>query len=506
MRRAVVLAGTVLLLVGPTVLAFFAGGYFDGPRVVAAGIAWALVLVLALAGPLPLPTSRAGRVALAGLAGLAAWSAISYAWAPLVSPVIDSVQRLLLYLAAMLIAVALLRDRRAVRATEPLLALGAFAAIGYGLIGRLLPGIVDLIPARSFVAGGRLEQPITYWNAEGLLAAMGFVLCARLAGDESRPAALRTAAAAACPVLGMGVYLSYSRAALAAAAFGIVVLLALAPTWPQLRAAGVGVLTSAAAAASAAGFPGVASLSGTIGQRESDGAIMLGILAVIVVGAALLAAQAVRAEGRGTARIGVLPEAGRLRALAWVAAVFCVVGLVAGSISEKDHGRQTPRAAPSRLTSLTSLRYEYWRVGFRGFREEPVRGLGAGGFRAFWRVHRPVDAGANEVHSLPLEIAAELGLVGLVFLGLLFGGVVAAGRQALARGAPLAPGACAVCIVWLMHAAIDWDWQVPAVTLPAIVLAGGLLAASERVPPRPAPRRPAVERDRPRRPLTVTTG
>src|SRR5215213_10161951 len=110
MRRAVVLAGTVLLLVGPTVLAFYAGGYFDGPRVVAAGIAWALVLVLALAGPLPLPAGRAGRVALAGLAGLAAWSAISYAWAPLISPVIDSVQRLLLYLAAMLIAVALLRD------------------------------------------------------------------------------------------------------------------------------------------------------------------------------------------------------------------------------------------------------------------------------------------------------------------------------------------------------------------------------------------------------------
>jgi hypothetical protein len=38
----------------------------------------------------------------------------------------------------------------------------------------------------------------------------------------------------------------------------------------------------------------------------------------------------------------------------------------------------------------------------------------------------------------------------------------------------------AVCVAWFLHAAIDWDWQLPAVTLPAVILAGGLLAASER--------------------------
>jgi hypothetical protein len=55
-----------------------------------------------------------------------------------------------------------------------------------------------------------------------------------------------------------------------------------------------------------------------------------------------------------------------------------------------------------------------------------------------------------------------------------------AGLQALRQGAPLAPGAAAVCVAWLLHATIDWDWQLPAVTLPAVVLAGGLLAASEK--------------------------
>jgi len=36
--------------------------------------------------------------------------------------------------------------------------------------------------------------------------------------------------------------------------------------------------------------------------------------------------------------------------------------------------------------------------------------------------------------------------------------------------------------VWFLHASIDWDWQLPAVTLPAIVLAGALLALSESPP------------------------
>jgi hypothetical protein len=505
MRRALVLLGTGLLLVGPSVLAFFAGGYFDAPRLVAAATAWALVLLLALAGPLPLPRSRPGLAAVTGLAGLLIWSAVSYEWAPLISPVIDSVQRLLLYLGTLLIAIALLRDNRAVRATEPLLALGSVAAIGYGIAGRLLPGLIDLDTPRSFGAGGRLEQPITYWNAEGLLAAMGFVLCARLAGDESRSSFLRMGAAAACPLLGMGVYLSYSRGALAAAGFGVIVLLALAPTWSQLRAAGIAVLTGAAAAASAAVFPGVASLSGTLGQRESDGAILLAILVLITVGAALLGGRAARAEQLGTARSGALPDPRVVRTLAWVATVACVIGLVAGGISEKGPG-ESPRAAPSRLATLTSLRYEYWRVAFQGFGEQPVRGLGAGGFRAYWREHRPVNAGTNETHSLFLGVAVELGIVGLVLLGLLLGGIAAAGRRALARRAAIAPGACAVCIVWLMHAAIDWDWQIPAVTLPTVVLAGGLLAVAEREHPRAPVARPQVELEHAPRPFTVTAG
>jgi hypothetical protein len=483
MPRLAVLVSTATLLAGPTLLAFYAGGYFDGPRATAAAIAWALVLLLALAGPVPLPSSRSGRVALAALAALAAWSAVSIAWAPLVGPALDSVQRILLYTAVMLAAVAVLRDPRAVRAVEPVLALGALVAIGYGLAGRLLPGVIDLLSDQSYGAGGRLEQPITYWNAEGLLAGVGLLLSVRIAGDRSRPAAMRAVAVAACAPLGAAVYLSYSRGALAVTAVGLVVLLAVAPTWPQLRAAATGVLAGAVAAACSSAFPGVASLTGSSSEQQRDGAIMLTLLVAIMLIAALLAGWAGRAERSGKARLGWLPYARRLPAVAVAAAALCAAGLVAGGLGENNGQREPAASTASRFTTVGSVRHEYWRVGLLAFSRHPVQGLGAGGFRVFWRMERRVPHAVTEVHSLPLEMAVELGLPGLLIFFAFIGGVGAAGRRALRQGAPLAPAAAAVCTAWLLHATIDWDWQLPAVTLPVLILAAGLLAASEeRVP------------------------
>ena len=52
MRRALLAPAAAVLLLGPTALAFFAGGFFEGPRLTAAVVAWALVLVVACGGSL----------------------------------------------------------------------------------------------------------------------------------------------------------------------------------------------------------------------------------------------------------------------------------------------------------------------------------------------------------------------------------------------------------------------------------------------------------------------
>jgi hypothetical protein len=479
MRRAVLLTAAGVLLAGPTALAFFSGGYFDRPRLIATLVAWALVLVVALVSPSPLPRSWPGWTAMAGLALLAAWTAISLSWAPLSQPATQSLVRLLLYLGALIAAAALLRLRPVTAAVEPALALGSVVVIGYGLSGRLLPGLIHL--TESATAFGRLEQPITYWNAEGALAAIGFVLCARLAGSDDRPIAMRALAAASAAPLGLGIYLSFSRGAIAAAVVGLIVLLAAVPSRAQLRAIAIAVAAAVVSAACSAALPAVTSLDGSSGRRETEGLIMLAILLVVMVVAAIVQTRLVRAERAGTLSVAGFSGARLFPALAIAAVALGLTGLVIGGLAERGDGADTlsQRHGASRLTSFESRRYDYWRVGVDAFAREPLRGIGAGGFRVEWLRERPVAETALEVHSLPLELAIELGIPGLLGLVLLAGGVGAAGRRAWRRNPGAAAGACAGVTVWALHATIDWDWQLPAVTLPAIVLAGALIAASE---------------------------
>ena len=82
MRRAVLIVAGACLLAAPTVLAFYSGGYFAQPRLIAGIVIWALVLCVTAVGPAPLPSTTPGRLALAGLVALTAWSALSILWAP----------------------------------------------------------------------------------------------------------------------------------------------------------------------------------------------------------------------------------------------------------------------------------------------------------------------------------------------------------------------------------------------------------------------------------------
>ena len=101
---------------------------------------------------------------------------------------------------------------------------------------------------------------MTYWNATGALAAIGLVPCARLAGDVTRPHALRIAAAAAAAPLGMGAYLSFSRGAIACLLAGLAALVAFDRSRAQLRAAAIALGAGALAGAAAAPFGAVRAL------------------------------------------------------------------------------------------------------------------------------------------------------------------------------------------------------------------------------------------------------
>jgi hypothetical protein len=470
-RRVALTGAVVVLLAGPTVLAFLSGGYFDSPRVWAGLIAWLLVVVAVLCGQPVLPRTTGARLAFGGLLALAAWTLLSTIWAPIAGSAWHAGQRVFLYVGVLLAAAALLRERGPQPAVEPALAAGTLIVIGYGLSERLLPGVLHF--ARSVSAQGRLEQPLTYWNAMGELAALGLVLCARLAGDAARAAWLRAAAAAAAAPLGMGLYVSFSRGALFACAAGLLALIVIAPRREQLRAIVVAICAGALGSAAAAPFHGVTALRGGLSTRESQGAIALGLLIVIVVGAAIV-----------QWRLAERPEADAQlhlpRRAQWIALGLICAGLaVAIVVGAKERSARPLSAGATRLVTLQSNRYAYWRVAVRAFRDEPLRGVGAGAWAVYWLRYRTFDEFAQDAHSLPLQTAAELGIVGLALLAAFIVGVGWAAVDAHRVAPAVAAGPAAGVVVYLAHAPLDWDWQMPAVTLVALVLAGQLLALAE---------------------------
>ncbi|MFL5846835.1 MAG: O-antigen ligase family protein [Solirubrobacteraceae bacterium] len=482
MSAALRMAVRAAALAGPVALAFASGGFYDRPRLIALIAVAGLLGVWALVGDGPLPRDRRALLALGALAGYCAWVALSADWAPLAEVAHADLERALLYLGALTLGATLWRgSRRAARAVEPAVAAGVLAVMGYGLAGRLLPGIVELAPGR--LAGSRLFQPLTYWNGQGELAAIGLILCARLAGDRTRPGVLRAMAAAAAVPIGVALYLTFSRGALVTLAGGLVVLLALAPSWSQLRGMAIALEAAGAGIVTCAALPGVNDLAGDLRDREADGAIALAVLLVLMLLAAAGAAWARRAEDEERTRLGRLPLPARAP---WIAGAIAIA-LIAVPIASSggDHPGQNPAFSQTtgRLTSTGSNRYQYWKVALKAAADHPLKGVGTGGFGPEWMRERTIGEVVRDAHSLYLETLAELGIIGLLLLAVLIGSIFACARAAYREDPALAAGPIAALTAFALHTGIDWDWELPALTLVALSLAGLLLS---RVPGRSA--------------------
>ena len=164
--------------------------------------------------------------------------------------------------------------------------------------------------------------------------------------------------------------------------------------------------------------------------------------------------------------------------------------------------RTTSVDDPSRLLSADSEnRWVWWEEAAGAFADRPLQGWGAGSFAAVHLLYRRNTLSVQQPHSLALQFLAETGVVGAA-LGLgAFAVLLAAGVRAVRRsGTPStrmpAAALLAAAGAYALHSLYDWDWDIPAVTIPAL-LALGVLAGSlavERMAGRLAPRRNAVAR------------
>ena len=191
------------------------------------------------------------------------------------------------------------------------------------------------------------------------------------------------------------------------------------------------------------------------------------LLAAIAAGAALL-------QARGDER----PAPLRLRAAPVVAVVVALALLPYAAVVLAERGGPSRDAAfgatNARLSDVGTHRLSYWRVAVDVAADHPIAGAGPGAFAVEWLRRRTIDERVRNAHSLELQTLADLGLVGLALLAAALRGGAAA-RRALRADRALAAGPAAAALTWALHAGLDWDWEMPAVTLVAVALAGLLL-------------------------------
>ncbi len=132
-------------------------------------------------------------------------------------------------------------------------------------------------------------------------------------------------------------------------------------------------------------------------------------------------------------------------------------------------------------------RLTQWEVAADAFLESPALGLGAQNFEDYWYQHRPQAFTVRQPHSQPMQLLAELGLPGALLWLALIG--VALVRAAVVRfrsaewGKQVVLAAMtAATLSWFIHSSADWLWQLAGVTVPAIMLLGGLIAADSTAP------------------------
>ncbi len=485
-------------------LSAFAFGFYDsalwGP---------AALVVLALAAALLIGTPRLPRglqlAAIGALAALWLWAWASRGWSESAAQAQIEANRLALYTALLVALVAIVRrDDRVSAALLSACTAGVLIVLAV-VLGRALSGDAGLFLYT------RLNEPLGYVNAQADLLLLAFWPLVALGEQIRKPLRSGLGVGGAIAVLGAAVF-AQSRGSIVGLAVSTLVLLALVPgrrrrLW-VLLAAGATIALIWPELAGVYRHPdpitGGARSGALVSAGQAIVAAALGVgLAWGVVCAALHSlAQRRVVSGRALGRTS--------------AALLATAAVVAAGVAVAEHGRisdyvsrqyhafvkldlsQTAVSGQSRLGSGGGYRYDYWRVAWKVFRDEPVHGVGAGNYDVPYFANRRQAEDIRQPHSIELQALSELGIPGglalLALIGCATAGLVIRGRRGRhgrgsSRERALAVAAGGMFFLWLAHTSVDWMHLIPGLT--AIALASlAVLVSPARQTPEPAERRP----------------
>lgn len=478
--------------IGAVALATANGGYFPPAWGWSALVlAWLAALALLLRDRVFV--GRLEFVFVGALVLFVSWVAASIAWSQDVPGSVLEVERDIVYVLGVLTALLVVRTRSMPYLLGGLLT--AISAVGaYSLSSRFFPApgsVVDVITLN------RLAGPIGYWNALAVFSSMGALLALGFAA-RGRGVLIRSAAAATLPILLATLYFTYSRGGWLALGAGLLAALLLDLSRLQLiTIAFLLAPPSVAAVWISSRQHGLTQLTASNHVIRSEGRYLAIVLVVLAGISAATAAFAALAERR------VNPP--RFVRIAYGLALVVLAAVLLGSVfvrygSPSDLARRAYRsfenkppatapAAPAkpagpvnlnnRLFTLRSNgRIQFWRAAWDDHKSHPWLGSGAGSYEQYWFQHRPFPAKVRDAHGLYVEVVGELGWGGLALLVVALGTPLVAAFRVRARR--LAPAAFGAYVAFVVHAGVDWDWEMPAVTLTGLLCGAALVVAARR--------------------------
>ena len=414
-------------------LSYRQGGYDDVVRGHAAILVLWIVAVGCAFAVLPRTgMSGLGWAAVALMTGWGIWTAVGLIWTESPEATFNEVGRIAGLLGILMLALAMQGPGSARTVVHG--AGGAIAVVAVvSVASRLYPSWFPVSDSITTLPGAsrRLSFPLGYWNGLAALMAAGVPLLLAPA-TAGRTTAGRAAAGCALPIAAVCLVLTLSRggAVAAAAALGVFVLLTAhrARALAVIGVAAVGTLIVVRLVLSHHDLE-VGARTGDVAGHGTSVALVL-LLAALAAGA--VAALAPRVARGDSGEVGVDGPSDRRRTirLVTVAAGVMVAALLlaaaTGMLSSAWNSFQRPSIQgaaafdASRLGSATGTgRYQFWGAALDAFGTHPFRGIGAGSYEFWWSRNAPFYLPVRNAHSLYLESLAELGVFGLVAVGVL---------------------------------------------------------------------------------------
>ena len=489
------LADAALLLLPGALTVYFAfnaGGFFPGPPAFVAIVLTLILVVRITTAENPFGGFSWPLAVAAGALGIVClWILLSSTWSDSPARALVEFDRALVYFLALVLFGSIPRSSESLRWIVRGLALAIVAVAVAGFLTRTLP---DVFPTDPRLYEGRLGFPLTYWNGVGILTALGAILCLHLTASLREPLAVRVLAAGSLPVLAATVLLTFSRGAIFAGFLGLVAYAILGRPRGLASALLAAVPLGALAVHTAwdAEVLGTDQATGPAGVDEGQDVAV--VVAACCVGAALIRLALTLLDTR-LRRFTLPPNLrGRVVAGGWIAGAVGVVALALAVdlpdridtqydrfVNSSTSGR--PETARDRLADVSNTgRIEQWEVALDGFGRAELRGQGAGTYGLEWMRERPNTLVVDDAHSLFVETLQELGLVGLVLLCIVLLAILGAAAPWRGRDRSLHAALFAAAIAWIVHAGIDWDWEMPATTAWLFCLGGGALALHRDAP------------------------